>query len=62
MSDFSTDREVYGSNVLTGLMIAGAIFLGLAFLSGLSPQMGQKAVDAQSAHQIAVSATTSQQS
>ena len=40
MSNYSTDNEVYGTNFLTGAVIAGSVIVLLAFLAGMSPQMG----------------------
>lgn len=41
MSHYTSDNEDYGTKVLTGAMIAGALFLAVAFMSGLSPDMGK---------------------
>ena len=54
MSDFSnsTDREIYGANALTGVLIFLTAVLAVAFLAGTSPDMGNHAV----AHVAAISA------
>lgn len=46
MSDFSksTDREIYGANALTGVMIFLAAVLAVAFLADTSPDMGKHAL------------------
>jgi hypothetical protein len=43
MSNYSSDNEVYGANFFTGAVIAGSVFVLLAFFAGLSPQMGKLA-------------------
>ena len=45
MSDFSnsTDREIYGANALTGVLIFLTAVLAVAFLAGTSPDMGSHA-------------------
>jgi len=55
-SDYSTDREIYGANVLTGVLIFLAAVLAVAFLAGTSPEMGAHA----QAHAQAVAAIASQ--
>jgi len=56
-SDYSTDREIYGANVLMGVMIFLAAVLGVAFLAGTSPEMGAHA----QAHAQTVAAIAAQQ-
>jgi hypothetical protein len=57
-SDYSTDREIYGANVLTGVMIFLAAVLAVAFLAGTSPEMGAHA----QAHAQTVAEIATQQS
>jgi hypothetical protein len=55
MSDFSnsTDREIYGANALTGVLIFLSFVLAIAFLAGTSPEMVNHAQAA--AHVAAIS-------
>lgn len=59
MSSDTTTNEILGFNVLTGALIVLSVVLGLAFLAGTSPDMGQKAqrVTAPAAHVAAVADT-----
>jgi hypothetical protein len=52
-----TDREIYGANVLMGVLIFLAAVLAVAFLAGTSPEMGAHA----QAHAQTVAAVVSQQ-
>lgn len=52
-----TDREIYGANVLMGVLIFLAAVLAVAFLADTSPEMGAHA----QAHAQTVAAIVSQQ-
>ena len=53
----NSDREIFGANVLTGVLIFLAAVLGMAFLAGTSPEMGAHA----QAHAQAVAVIATQQ-
>ena len=40
----STDREIQGTNVFTGVLLFLSAVIAIAFLAGTSPDMGAKAV------------------